>query len=416
MDARHGVEPGRRGAWWTRGLLTVLALLVGPVGTFLAGPVGTGVRPAYAAEPQVPALPSTVRDRCLGGSPVVARTASWGSQRLGPAAVWPLSRGDGVLVAVLDSGVSAAVPALAGAVLPGTDAVSGDGPADRDCRGRGTLLASLVVARPRSGSAVTGLAPAARILPVRVVSDDGKVPGGVVAQGVRAAVDAGASVLLVTAGPTADTADLRDAIAVAAARDVVVVASVGTGSGSESGPVWYPAAYPGVLAVGGVDAVGVPVQQIAVGQRVDLVAPGTDVTGSAPAGSGHYRAGGSAPAAAQVAGVVALVRARYPHLTAPEVRRRLLDTARRPPGVPGQSALIGAGMVDGYAAVAALSTAPQAGAGPNATLLRLPTASGRSVRAQWAAAIGGGVLLLTCLGAGGVLTVRHGRRRRWRSR
>jgi hypothetical protein len=141
---------------------------------------------------------------------------------MAPESVWPVTRGDGVVVAILDSGVSGAAPALSGAVLPGIDVVGG-GAADQDCRGTGTALAGVIAAHPATGSGVVGLAPAARILPVRVIDGEGRVPPDAIAKGIKA-VAAVADVVLVGTGTTVSTPELVQAVAEAVANDALVVA------------------------------------------------------------------------------------------------------------------------------------------------------------------------------------------------
>lgn len=398
---------GHGGRWRIRRI--PWAGMAGHVVLAVALTVPSAGLPAFAAD-EVPALVDNSRKGCVKGSPVVATSAGWGTRRLAPDAVWPLSRGKGAVVAIVDSGISARPPALAGAVTTGADLTGGAAP-ERDCRGRGTLLAGLVAGRPQPGSAATGLAPDALVMPIKVVTDDGTVLSRSVVRGIRQAVDRGASVILVTAGPVPDSADLRRAVAAAAAEDVLVVASVGNAKENGASPVWYPAGYPDVIAVGGVNQAGTPVQRLAPGQRVDLVAPGSQVYGPAPIGSGNYQVGGPSPAAAQVAGAAALIRSRYPRSTAPEVRRRLLATARPPAAGADRAGPLGAGSLDLYAAVAALDVTPQKTTGQQRPL-RLPTAPAESPRVRWAAATGAGALFSAVLVFTAASVVRFGRKRR----
>ncbi|WP_431916143.1 S8 family serine peptidase [Micromonospora wenchangensis] len=376
----------------------IVGMLVG-LGVLVAPPAGA----AAAGEP--PPLPTTA-GRCVGPSPVTVRETPWALRLLAPQASWPLTRGAGVVVAVVDTGVSAAAPALAGAVRPGADVTGGR--ADSDCAGRGTALAGLVAARPTGGGGPAGIAPDAEILPVRITDANRRISPARLATGIRLATTAGADVILVATGVTTATPDLADAVRAAVARDILVVAAVTDRGGEDGGdpPVGYPAGFPAVLAVNavGVDGAAGPV---AADAGTDLAAPGAGL-GIAPRGSGHYRIGGAAVAAAYVAGVAALVRAYHPGLSQAEVRARLERTA-----VPGGGSPrgVGGGTLDAYAAVAAL--APRQGDPPvpvAAGPVVVPTAPGPSRAARVAGLTVLGAFLLTLLVAAATLTRRGARR------
>jgi len=279
---------------------------------------------------------------------------------MAPQQAWPLSRGAGVTVAVVDSGVSRTAPALAGAVQPGLDVVS-RGAANSDCLGRGTAMAGIVAARPTTGTGVVGMAPSASILPIRITNRNGQVPPGTLAAGIRAATSLGAGIILVGTGEP-DNGALQAAVNEALARDIVVVAAVNDQTATTAGeppPVWYPAAYQDVIAVAGVNLDGTPSQATQEAAGVDLLAPDADAIAGGPAGDGHYRVGGNAVAAAYVAGASALLRSYRPALNRAQVRERLELTAEHPPGA-ARTATAGAGTVDPYAALFAVDPAQSA--------------------------------------------------------
>jgi hypothetical protein len=216
-------------------------LLIGAVLAVVAAvtPVGS---PVAAAQPPV--------GQCTPPSETAMTQESWAQRRMGADRAWPLTKGD-VVVGVVDTGVSAVTPALAGAVLPGTNLA--DGPGDDDCFGRGTFIASLIAARPNANPDVpfAGVAPGARIFPVRVSDDPPKIldHAGLaidIGEGITAAVDGGARVVAVGLVATLDMPELRAAVAYAAERDVLVVASA---SVPKRGQLALPARIPGVLAV-----------------------------------------------------------------------------------------------------------------------------------------------------------------------
>ncbi|MEW2445717.1 S8 family serine peptidase [Micromonospora marina] len=386
-----------------------------PAVAALAAVVGVvAPAPPALARSELPELDNPSQG-CVGPSPVVATEQAWPFRRLAPSTVWPLSRGRGIVVAVLDTGVSATAPALAGAVRPGVDVVNG-GPADSDCQGRGTALAGLVAARPRAGTPIAGIAPDATVLPVRIVDAEGRVPDGALAAGLRAATRARADVILVGTGTARPDPALRAAVRAAVAADVVVVAPI-NGQRAESADrpaaVWYPAAYPEVVAVGGIGPDGTPLGSPAPAAGVDLAAPGTEAVAAGPVGVGHFRVGGTAVAAAQVAATAALVRGYRRDESAATVVGRLVRTAE-PPADPALAALLGAGLVDVREAVGAtvLGVAPRNDL-PEAAVTP-PEVPPRPPAAALAVTVS-----LACLGTAALAglvaaTLRRGRRRGWR--
>ena len=358
--------------------------------------------PVRAAEGEPPALPK-VSSGCVGPSPTVARGPSWAFRRVGPADVWPLTRGAGVTVAVLDSGVSPAGGGLAGAVDRGTDVVSG-GRGDTDCYGRGTALAGLIAARPVEGSLFVGLAPEARVLPVKIVDAKGRIPASAMAKGVTAATNAGADVILLGVGSPAPDAALRAAVHAALAKDIVVVAAVSDEKPKDGRrvPPWYPAGDPDVLAAGGINESGRPTEVTTKESGLDLLAPGDRAYSVGPSGTGNYLVGGPAVAAAHVAAAAALVRAYRPELGQAEVRRRLAGTA------------VGAGALDVYAAVAEEAAPVRDVPARLAPRVEVPRAAPIPPEKTIAGAVAAGTVLAAAAAALSVSAIRRGRRRRWR--
>ncbi|MER6992733.1 S8 family serine peptidase [Saccharopolyspora hirsuta] len=311
-----------------------------------------GAALAIAATPVLaqPALAQPPIGQCTPPSETPVTEISWAQKRMAADRAWPLTRGD-VIVGVVDTGVSAAAPALAGAVLPGTDLQGG--PGNDDCFGRGTFLASLIAARPSSDPHVpfAGVAPSAKIFPVRVSDDPPKIQdhaalANSIAKGIRAAVDGGAKVVAVGLVATLDMPELRAAIAYATERDVLVVAPAAV---PKKGQLAFPARIPEVLAVAPVGPEG-PVNSPTYGANPAIAAPAQQLVGVAPHGSGHRVSSGDELAVAYVAGAAALVRAYHPALPAREVAARLLYAADHP-STPLPNDLIGYGVVDPFAAV-----------------------------------------------------------------
>jgi type VII secretion-associated serine protease mycosin len=261
-----------------------------------------------------------------------------------------ISQGAGVVVAVVDTGVDDRHGELAGAVLPGREfgeQATGDGKGDTD--GHGTAMAGLIAGRGLPNNAgVLGIAPGATILPVQTLhSEFGGSPLDL-ADGISWAVGQGAKVLCIAAG-TSEYPQVSEAIAAAARSDVVVVA--GAGNTPRTKQVAFPAKVPGVVAVAGSDKGGNHAGVSATGPEVVLAAPAVDIVSTGA--SGKYVTGeGTSNSTAIVAGVVALVRARFPRLSAVEVVRRLTETATDR-GKPGRDEEFGFGIVNPVGALTA---------------------------------------------------------------
>ena len=318
-----------------------------------------GVTAAFTPVLPAAAQPAPPVGQCTPPSETPITRESWAQQRMDAERAWPMTRGD-VVVGVVDTGVSASAPALAGAVLPGTDLVGG--PGDDDCFGRGTFIASLIAARESDNPDVpfTGIAPEARIFPVRVSDDPPKIQdhaglARAIGDGITAAVDGGARVVAVGLVATLDMPELRAAVAYAAERDVLVIASA---SVPKRGQLAFPARIPGVIAVAPVGPDG-PITSPIYGASPTLAGPAQDLIGVAPRGAGHRMASGNELAVGYVAGTAALVRSYYPALSAREVADRLMGTADHP-STPLPNKLIGYGVVDPFSAVTIVRNADAA--------------------------------------------------------
>ncbi|MGW2237053.1 type VII secretion-associated serine protease mycosin [Streptomyces sp. NPDC001759] len=244
--------------------------------------------------------------------------------------MWAQSQGEGVIVAVVDSGVDADHPDLSGQVLEGKD-FTGGGNAQQDIQGHGTAMASLIAGHGHGAgndSGVKGLAPKAKILPLRTLQTAAdRNADETWGAAVRYAVDHGAKVInLSFANDGGHTlSDGRQAIAYAQAHDVVVVAGAGNDGFST---VSEPAALPGVVAVGAVDRNANRWDESNTGKGLTLMAPGVDIVAANPKRSPQYGlSDGTSDATAYVSAAVALVRAKYPDLTAGQVINRLIKSA-----------------------------------------------------------------------------------------
>lgn len=391
------------------GVACAAGVLAGPAlapGTALAiGPptVDDGALAAAQALSGRPAPLEPTEQRQLCAQPLLRAgvpTEAPAAQRvLDLPAAWQFSRGAGQKVAVIDTGVNRhpRLPAL----QTGGDYVS-DTDGTADCDGHGTLVAGIIAARPDPGDAFVGVAPEAEILTIRQLSlayeakdrrgadkppdqlrGDGYGSVLTLAAAVVRAVDLGATVINISevacssAGSATADGALGAAVKYAYERNVVVVAAAGnveqggacenqntgsgwSGVGTIATPAWFT---PYVLAVGSVDADGTPSALSLHGPWVGVAAVGRDIVSldSAPGAvglvdgvqtmNGVQPVDGTSFAAPYVAGLAALVRAKFPDLSAGQVIERITRTAHAPGR--GRDDAIGAGLIDPRAALTA---------------------------------------------------------------
>jgi subtilisin family serine protease len=313
----------------------------------------------------------------------------WNLHAIGIPRAWDVSTGQGVVVAVLDTGVAyeddgpyRRADDLAGTTLvPGWDFVDDDAhPDDVPVPGQGsqgTHVAGVIAATTNNFLGGAGVAPGAAIMPVRVLSPDGSGSSEVIARGLRFAADNGARVANVSLGPRVDASLLAEAVAYAVGRGVTVVVAPGAGA---LGNLGVPAALPDALVVGAVGYENVRAEYSYFGPGLDLVAPGGDVQidqnrdgiddgivaqtlfGRPDAFCFCLRQG-MPSAAAHVSGVAALVLAAGSASTPAEVGALLVSTAADL-GPPGHDSEYGAGLVQ---ATRALGMPPLPGEVPPRT-------------------------------------------------
>jgi type VII secretion-associated serine protease mycosin len=253
--------------------------------------------------------------------------------------IWPLSQGRGVTVALLDGGVEADLPDLAGRILPGGDTLGGgtNGLKDLDARQHGTNLAGMIVARGHE-TGLVGIAPESQILSIRMNNQTiGSGSQENMAKAIRWAIRQRVKVINISLAGESDTGLLCDperqaAVDEALQNDVVVVAGAGNNRHERNVPL-QPAACPGVLAVGSVDTKGKPDHYSQPQPYVAVAAPGVEIASlsfdaAAPKGYIEEHIRGTSFATALISGVVALVRSRYPQMPAREVLRRITATAK----------------------------------------------------------------------------------------
>ena len=294
---------------------------------------------------------------CLAIAPPVHAAADpllaqqWGLFAIGADHVWTTTTGQGVIVAVVDSG-SGPHPDLADNLLPGRSIIgtveSQDG-RDIDASGHGTHVAGIIAAVANNGIGGSGVAPNAKILPIQVLDQAGQGDARDVAAGVRFAADNGARVINLSLGGATESSSLTQAITYANDKGVLVVAAAGNGGAADK-PKW-PASLDLTLAVTAVDQANNATSFDQRGDYIDLSAPGANIVSTA---KGDYvTLSGTSMAAGFVAGAAALLFAAEPRVTNAQVRDILLRTATDI-GEPGRDVTFGAGLINMVAALAEL--------------------------------------------------------------
>ncbi|WP_211290496.1 type VII secretion-associated serine protease mycosin [Actinoalloteichus hoggarensis] len=328
-----------------------------------------------------------------GSLPSDLQQTPWGQMFLRIDEAQQYATGAGQKVAVIDTGVSVH-PRLAGRVEGGGDYIANmDGLSD--CDGHGTIVAGIIAAAEDPVTGFKGVAPDAEILSIRNVShfyghvdrlEDDAIQAGnldTMSRAIVLAADRGATVInlsetacVVSSYPSDQyTERLRAAIDYAVERDIVVVAAAGNHNSDDPSCAnpntpnslqnhTFPGVFPEVLTVGSIGGDGAISDFSIQGEWVDIVAPGEDIISLDPAGGATSLANqvassngelgpieGTSFSAPYVAGVAALVRERYPDLSAQQVIDRLVNTAQHPGGLEGHSFGVGYGVLNPVAAL-----------------------------------------------------------------
>ena len=312
----------------------------------------------------IPAQADAVRDQEM-----------WVLDMVHAPSAWPVTQGQGVLVAVIDSGVSPSVSDLAGSVTEGPNLSGVNTPPSNASWGvHGTWMASLIAGHGHGdgSSGIEGVAPQSRVLSIRVVTDRGDPNFGkyeqesnaqvqrALARAITVATRRGADVISMSLGYGAASRPVRVALQNALDHGVVVVASSGnsgdTASALSTGqaPYSFPADYPGVLGVGAVTQTGSAASFSSNNLSVEIAAPGVKVPAQGRDGQ-YWLVSGTSPACALTAGVAALIKARYPRLSPALVDQAITSTAQNPPP-QGYDDRVGFGTVDAAAALTAAAT------------------------------------------------------------
>ena len=326
--------------------------------------LAAGAALAVMAVGAAPARADSVRDAQM-----------WVLDAINAPAAWQVTQGQGVTVAVIDSGVDPQVSDLVGSVTTGPDYTGVNTPeSNSDWGVHGTWMASLIAGHGHDGgdSGILGIAPKAHILSIRVITDS-QDPNASryehesqtqiqneLAEAITYAVSHGASVISMSLGYGMPSLPVRSALQEALNHGVMVVASSGNSGDDASAasqghaPYSFPADYPGVMGVAALSQGGAPAGFSSDNLSVQVAAPGVDVPAQGRDGQ-YWLVSGTSPACALTAGVAALIKSAYPALPPDLVRQAITtSTMNRPAG--GYDEQVGFGTVN---AAAALTMAAQ---------------------------------------------------------
>jgi subtilisin family serine protease len=346
------------------------------------------------------------------------RSQQWGLDRVAAPEAWQQSKGQGVIVAIIDTGLQVSHPDLADNVWSNPGETPGNG-VDDDADGivddvhgvnlldhtgdvtddgdHGTVVAGIIAARADNGIGGAGVAPQATILPIKACTEAVGCRSSAIGAGIRYAVAHGARIINASFGGDVDLADERAAVTFAEEHGATVVAAAGNESRDIDTAPSYPASLPSpaVLSVTGTIKAGGLHDQVNWGVKsVDLAAPGSMIVTTTVDG-GYRMSSGTSVATPFVSGALALLAAARPDLPQAQLRQALLDSARRTPATDGKVAAgeldVGAAMhrlvPGGWGGPSASAHASATGAGPLNIRLHSPrrVRSGRRVMLRWSA-------------------------------
>ncbi len=270
--------------------------------------------------------------------------AQWAFTNTSFGTLWPAAIGTSnptVVVAVIDTGVDASHPDLSGQVLPGTSFVPGV-PTAADDNGHGTHVSGIIAAGTNNGVGVRGAAPGVKILPLKALDSGAHGSYSAVATAIYSAVNQGAKVINMSLGGNVASTIFDAAVAYATSHGVTVVAAAGN-DGTRGNPASYPAATPGVIAVGAVDSTLTRASFSTCGGYVDIAAPGVAILSTVPGGYASWN--GTSMASPFVAAAAAVLQASHPACT-PAAIEAALKSGATDRGPTGRDDLYGAGVVD----------------------------------------------------------------------
>lgn len=250
--------------------------------------------------------------------------------------MWPISTGKGMTIAEIDSGVDTSHPDLVGQVSPGQNFSGLSGGPDADAVGHGTAMASLMVGTGvgLNGSGMYGLAPGARIISFRISPQGatevafGEDFARQMSEAIRAAANSKAQIISISMGQMEDEASVLDAVQYAQGKGKMIVAAVGD-DGDNGNELDYPAAFPGVVAVGETDSAGAVAKESEHGPQVSFTAPGAGMYVACTGPSGYCTSHGTSDSTAIASASAALIWSVHPTWTADQIIRVMMNSANR---------------------------------------------------------------------------------------
>ncbi len=263
--------------------------------------------------------------------------------------MWKITTGEGIKVAVIDTGVNPSTPSLKGQVLKGLDATGAPGDEHDDYRGHGTNMAELI-AGTGNGGGLRGLAPGVKIIPMRISDTEFQNENSVNARdaedAIRAAADSDAQIISMSFASDYSDQDERAAVKYAQSKGKLFFAGVGNNA-TEGNKVQYPAAYPQAVGVSSADRNGKVSEFSTNGNSVDIAAPGSDIPRWCNNSFKEYcdGEGGTSAATAIASASAALVWSANPDWTANQVLKVLFDTASRDWKKGDRSSYLGHGLI-----------------------------------------------------------------------
>ncbi|QKW09513.1 S8 family serine peptidase [Streptomyces sp. NA04227] len=281
------------------------------------------------------------------GSPANAadvQSQQWYLNSMNAEGLWKVSTGRGITVAVVDSGVGK-TPGLQGKLLAGEDVTGTPGGPNDDFNGHGTTMAELI-AGSGEGGGIRGLAPDAKILPLRKSAKGYGADSGDSHKAIRVAADSEARIINLSFGGPEWYQSLEDSIRYAISKGKLVFAAVGN-SGDGENKKEYPAGLHGVVGVGASDKDGKVEKYSQHGNYIDLAAPSGQLPGYCDKSLTKYctSSGGTSSATAITSAAAALIWSKHPDWTANQVLRVLIDTAGRDWPKDNPSIYLGYGLI-----------------------------------------------------------------------
>ncbi len=274
----------------------------------------------------------------VGLAPSVAaddiQSQQWYLDAMNAQGLWKVSTGKGISVAVVDTGVNPDTSSLKGQVLPGVDVTEAAGDETNDYEGHGTSMAELI-AGTGSGGGLKGVAPGAKIIPIRTaltgIDKKAEKQGDTTVKAIRAAADSDAKIISMSFGGDFPIDGEPEAVQYARGKGKLLIASVGNGADQGENYIGYPAKDPGVVGVSAINENGEVAKFSESGAYVDLASPGVDVPTWCDKTFKAYcpQTNGTSQATAITSGAAALIWSAHPKWTANQVLRVMIDTAGR---------------------------------------------------------------------------------------